>query len=61
MEKEKNYIKLFEACLDRAEKERFKRNTKSNLYHLLIDEEFELTVTSRDLLYHQMNLKIERI
>jgi hypothetical protein len=61
IETEKKLLpELVEECLDWAEKEQLKKITKSNLDYFLIDKESELTVTSRDILYHRVNLKLKR-
>ncbi|MEM3538466.1 MAG: hypothetical protein QW193_01115 [Nitrososphaerales archaeon] len=59
IEKEKKLLpKLVEECLDWARNNQIKKVTKSNIDYFLIEKEIELTKTSRDALYNQVNFKL---
>jgi len=62
IEKERAILpKLIEECLEWAKKNQIRKVTKSNIDFFLTEKEIELTKTSRDALYNQVNFKLQRI
>jgi len=62
IEKERATLpKLIEECLEWAKKNQIRKATKSNIDFFLTEKEIELTKTSRDALYNQVNFKLQRI
>jgi len=61
IEKEKEILpKLIEECLEWAKKNQIKKVTKSNIDYFLTEKEIGLTKISRDIMYNQVNFKIQR-
>jgi len=61
IEKEKSLLPgLVQECLDWARKNQLRRVTKSNIDYFIVEKDLGLSKISRDALYNQVNIKLQK-